>query len=377
MLLINGRILTCEGKNFDNGYIHIEDKKIKAVGDMKDVPRLEDALDVKGSFICPGLIDAHTHAGLCSASSKYEGMDLNETGDPITPHIRALDGINPQSEGFAEALAAGVTTLSVGPGSANPIGGSFCTVKTMGCRIDDMAINPVSAMKMAFGENPKSVYGQGKKQSPVTRQGTAAVIREALFKAREYDKALKEGKSPAFDIKCEALLPVIRGEMKVRAHAHRSDDIFTALRIKKEFGLKMTIEHCTEGHLIADYLKEECEGVTVGPLVGCKTKPELSEKNMCTAASLVNAGICTAIISDYPEIPENLLPFYAALAAKEGIDPDKALDMITINAAKILGEEERIGSIREGKDADLCVFSGHPLSMDSRLITVIVDGEMY
>jgi len=375
MLITNAHILTCAEKDYDNGYIYIEGKKIKSVGDMTDAPDDNCVIDVAGCVVCPGFIDAHTHLGLCHPSSKYEGMDLNENSDPVTPHIRTLDGIYQADECFDEALEAGVTTLMIGPGSANPIGGTFCTVKTVRGRIDDMAIQAESAMKMAFGEKPKSTYGKGKSCSPVTRQGTAAVIREALFKAKEYMQAKDAGEKPSFNIKHEALIPVLRGEMTVKAHAHRSDDIFTALRIAREFGLKMSIEHCTEGHTVADYLKEEKVPVTVGPVVGCRTKPELAKKSMKTAAELAEKGVCVALISDHPEIPSNLLPFYAALVAREGTGRDKALGMITINAAKLIGMQNRLGSIESGKDADLCILSGHPLDMESKMIMVIVDGK--
>lgn len=376
MLITNARILTCSGVNYDNGYIYIIGNKIESVGDMANAPADAHVIDAQGNIVCPGFIDAHTHLGLCQPSSKSEGMDLNENSDPVTPHIRTLDGIYHADECFSEALEAGVTTLMIGPGSANPIGGTFCTVKSVGARIDDMAIQPESAMKMAFGENPKSTYGKGKGRSPVTRQGTAAIIREALFKAREYMQAKDAGEKPSFNIKHEALIPVLRGQMTVKAHAHRSDDIFTALRIAREFGLKMTIEHCTEGHEIADYLKEESPLVTVGPVVGCRTKPELANKSMSTAAQLCEKGICVALISDHPEIPSNLLPFYAALVAREGIGRERALNMITINAARLIGMEDRLGSIEPGKDADLCILSGHPLDVESRMIMVIIDGKI-
>ncbi len=365
----NGRVLTMEGAEYENGFVAFENGKITAVGPMEDCPEGETVLDAEGGFIVPGLIDAHSHIGMWEDSLGMEGADGNEDTDPITPQLRAIDAVNPMDRAFAEALAAGVTSVVTGPGSANPIGGTFAAIKTRGRRVDDMLVKADAAMKFAFGENPKGVYGD-KKQFPSTRMGTAAAIREALIKAQKY--AGQE--EPDFDFKSESLAPCLGGGLLVKAHAHRADDIFTALRIAKEFGLKMTIEHCTEGHLIADILKEENVGVCVGPSLGDRSKPELGALSYETAAALAGAGLTVAIITDHPEIPEKHLPLCAALAVKGGMDASEALKAVTINPARLCGIDSRVGSLAAGKDADVAVFDRFPLDFNASVKAVFVNG---
>lgn len=370
-IIKNGRVLTMEGAEFENGFVAFENGKITAVGPMEACPAGE-GFDAGGGYIVPGFVDAHSHIGMWEDSLGEEGADGNEDTDPITPQLRAVDAVNPMDRAFAEALAAGVTSVVTGPGSANPIGGTFAAMKTRGRRADDMLIKAEAAMKFAFGENPKGVYGE-KKQFPSTRMGTAAAIREALIKAKRYS----EQEDPEFDFKSEALARCLDGGMIVKAHAHRADDIFTALRIAREFGLNMTVEHCTEGHLIADILGAEGVGVCVGPSLGDRSKPELSALSYETAAVLSKAGLCVAIITDHPEIPEKHLPLCAALAVRAGMDRAEALKAITLNAAKLCGIDGRVGSLAAGKDADIAVFDRYPLDFDARALAVFVDGKKY
>ncbi|MBO4896988.1 MAG: amidohydrolase [Clostridia bacterium] len=365
----NCRIITCADKDFENGYILTDNGKISGIGDMKDMPECENALDLKGKTVCPGFVDAHSHIGLFHDSESYDMADANESTDAVTPHLRAIDGINPLDRCFREALLSGVTTVAAGPGSANPIGGTFAVLKTAGKRIDDMVINSSAAMKFAFGENPKKCHGKGG-SAPKTRMATAAVIREALFKAKNYD-------GTSFDMKCEALKPVVDGKMLVKAHAHRADDIFTAIRIAKEFGLCMTIEHCTDGALIADELKKENVAVILGPLMGDRGKPELCNKSYETARALYKAGLSFALMSDHPEVTESDLLMQAQLLVKHGVPGKEALYAITINAAKAIGAEDRVGTLEDGKDADFCVFTGDPLSFDGKINFVVCSGVEY
>ena len=368
-LYINCRIITCADADFQNGYILTDNGKISAIGDMENAPDCDNVLDLKGKTVCPGFVDAHSHIGLFHDSEGYDGADANENSDAVTPHLRAIDGINPLDRCFREALLSGVTTVAAGPGSANPIGGIFAVLKTAGKRIDDMVINPYAAMKFAFGENPKKSHGRNG-NSPKTRMATAAIIREALFMAQQYD-----GKS--FDIKSEALKPVLGGKMIVKAHAHRADDIFTALRIAKEFNLNMTIEHCTDGALIADYLAKEGVTVCLGPLFGDRGKSELCNKSYETAAALCDAGVTFALITDHPEVPQCELLTSARFLAGHGVSAKAALFAITANAAKAIGAYKRVGTLERGKDADFCVFTGDPMSFDSKMKLVVCDGNEY
>lgn len=370
MIIKNGHVITMAGDEFENGFVAFENGKITAVGGMESCPDGE-ALDAAGGYIIPGLVDAHSHLGMWEDSLGAEGADGNEDTDPITPQLRAIDGINPMDRAFGEAAAAGVTTVVTGPGSANPIGGVFAAVKTRGRRIDDMIIKEAAAMKFAFGENPKAVYGE-KKQFPLTRMGTAAIIRESLIKAQKYS----ELEEPDFDFKSESLLPCLKEEdpLIVKAHAHRADDIFTALRIAREFGLKMTIEHCTEGHLIADLLKAEGVGVCVGPSLSDRSKPELSALSYETAGVLDRAGLTVAIITDHPETPQKHLPLCAAMAVKAGMDRMSALRAVTINPARLCGIEDRVGSLEVGKDADIAVFDRFPFDFEANTKAVVING---
>lgn len=380
----NGRIKTMAGAEYPNGQILIENGKIKAVGENVEKPEGAEEIDAGGHLVTPGMIDAHCHIGLLGSALRWEGEDANEEMDPITPHLRGIDSIDPLDECFENARKGGITAVAAGPGSGNVIGGSFAALKTYGKRVDDMVMVQPLAMKIAFGENPKSSYGL-KGKSPYSRMAIAALLREALFKAERYAEALDEyeksessdKKRPPFDMKMEALLPVIRKQIPLKAHVHRADDICTAIRVAKEFGLKLTIDHCTEGHLIADVLAEEGFPVLIGPTLGDKTKPEVRNRTFDTVKILSDAGLKVAIITDAPVIPIERLPLCAGYAIAAGLKEEKAWECITINPAQIMGVDDRVGSIEPGKDADIVIHSGNPLTdIASHALYTIIDGKI-
>ena len=375
----NGHIYTMAGKVMENGSILIKDGKIVEVGEDLKVPENAEVIDAQGRMITPGFIDAHCHLGMFEEGIGFEGSDGNEMTDPITPQLRAIDSINPMDISFREAYEGGVTTAVTGPGSANVIGGTFAALKTYGHRVDDMVIKDPVAMKIAFGENPKRVYN-GQKKSPMTRMATASLLRETLFKAQSYMNKKEnedETKRPDYDMKMEAMLPVLKREIPVKAHAHRADDIFTALRIAKEFNIDITLDHCTEGHLIAEDLAKEGKTAIVGPSFGSRSKFELQNKTFETPKVLIEAGVKVAITTDSPVIPLQYLSLCAGLAHKAGLDEMEALKAITINAAEIVGLEGRIGSIEAGKDADIVIFDGNPIKdIDYKTYMTIIDGKV-
>lgn len=369
------------GEIIEKGSILIKDGKILEVGEDLVAPLDAKTIDAEGKMVLPGFIDAHCHIGMWEEGMGFEGSDGNEMMDPVTPQLRAIDAINPMDEAFEEAYIGGVTTAVTGPGSANVIGGMFAALKTYGKRVDDMIIKEPIAMKVAFGENPKRVY-EAQKKSPITRMATAAILREALFKAKAYMKKKEEGKEdptkmPEYDIKMEALSRVLNKEIPLKAHAHRADDIFTAIRIAKEFDVDITLDHCTEGHLIADYLAEEGKGAIVGPTLSNRSKIELRNLTFDTPRILHEAGVKIAITTDSPVIPLQYLPVCAGLAHKSGLEEIEALKAITINAAEITGIDDRVGSIEPGKDADIVIFDGNPIKdIDCKTYATIIDGEI-
>ena len=379
MLLIkNGHVKTMAGSDFENGSILIgDDGKILAVGQTLTAPEGCTVIDAEGRLVTPGCVDAHCHIGLDNEGMGWEGMDYNEYVEPLTPQMRAIDSINPQDEAFALALQGGVTAACTGPGSANVVGGTFVAIKLAGKRVDSMIIKNPLAMKCAFGENPKRCYGQGLKKSPYTRMGTAALLRELLFKAKDYMTQKDEGKNPAFDMKLEAMLPVMRGEIPLKAHAHRADDILTSIRIAKEFGLKITLDHCTDGAIIADELAQEGFSAFVGPTLGSKSKIELRNKSFTTPAVLHEAGVPISIITDAPVIPLQYLPMCAGLAVNSGLDEETAWRAITINPAVQTGIGDRVGSLEVGKDGDVVIWTANPLTtVGAQAYTTIVDGKI-
>lgn len=381
MLLINAALYTMEGEPIAHGFLQTKGGVIAALGDMKDVPPAEgDVIDLKGLSVYPGFVDAHTHLGMFEDGLDFEGDDGNEETDPITPQLRSLDAINPLDRCFSEALAAGVTTVITGPGSANPIAGQLTAMKTYGRRVDAMILQAPVAMKFALGENPKSVY-HGKNQMPNTRMATAALIREQLAKAKCYlsekRRAEQDGEydEPEFDAKCEALLPLLEKKIPAHFHAHRADDIFTAIRIAKEFDLDYVIVHGTEGHLIAEELRVEEAKVLSGPILCDRSKPELRELTPAAPGILNKAGVQTAIITDHPVIPLQYLPVCAALAVREGMEEKEAMRAITLYPARICGIDDRVGSLRVGKDADFCVFEENPLQISAKPRMVFCGGK--
>jgi len=365
----------------EDAVLLLEEGKIKEVGSREEIEVSSDweTLDFSGARILPGLIDAHTHLGVHEDGEGWEGQDTNELTDPTTPQVRGLDGANPFDLGFQDAVAAGVTTVNLGPGSGNVIGGQFVAVKTVGGPVlDDRVIRQPTGMKMATGENPKRVYGE-RDSMPSTRLGTAATLRKALFEVQDYveRRAAAEEKDEAFkkDFSKEALIPVLRGELKAKIHAHRADDIATAIRIAEEFGLDYSIDHCTEGHKIADFLAEEGADAVVGPGLVARVKREVIERTFETPGALSEAGVRVAITTDSPVVPIQYLPLMAAFAVREGMKEEDALRAITINSAEIVGIEDRVGSLEEGKDADFLVMEGSPFEVKSYPTHVFVDGE--
>lgn len=335
-------------------------------------------IDAAGLDVYPGLVDAHSHLGLDGYAVGFASQDYNEMNDIVTPQLRAIDGFYPQDETVKLAREGGVTCVGTGPGSSNVLGGTFMAVKTYGHRVDDMVVKSPVAMKCAFGENPKMCY---KDKGNYSRMTTAFRLRDMLKRAEEYDIKLQgaaedDSKLPPYDAKLEAMLPVIRGELPLKAHAHRADDIFTAIRIAKEFGVKLTIEHCTDGALIADDLAAEGFPVAVGPSFGHATKYELRNKSFTTPGILAKAGCKVSIITDAPVIPQQYLALCAGLAVKSGMDEFAALQAITINPAKHLTVEKRVGSIEIGKDADFAISSGNIMNSESILKYTVIDGNI-
>jgi len=379
ILIKNGLTYTMEGAPARMDIL-LEGGKIKKMGENLVAPEGCQIIDAEDKLVFPGFIDAHCHLGMWEDAIGFEGADGNETSDPITPELRAIDGINPMDRTFEESRNGGVTSCASGPGSANVIGGQFAAIKTSGYCIDDMIIKAPIAMKCAFGENPKRVYSE-KKKSPSTRMAIAAELRNALARAKEYGEKLETSKDdpskkPAFDMKMEAMLPVVRGEMPLKAHAHRADDILTSIRIAKEFGVKLTLEHCSEGHLIAEHIAGEGLSAVVGPSFGERSKFELKNLTFETPGVLAKAGVKVAIMTDHPVVPLHYLPMCAALSVKAGMEEEEALKAITINAAEILELQDRIGSIKEGKDADVVIWDKHPFELDSNVLTTIIDGKV-
>ena len=378
MLLIkNAYIKTMAGEDIENGAVLIgDDGKIISVGKNTEADGVE-TVDAEGRLVTPGLVEAHCHTGLRTSSMRWEGSEINESSDPITPQMRAIDGINPMDETLYEAIKGGVTTACTGPGSANVVGGSFAAIKLFGKRVDNMIVKAPLAMKCAFGENPKNSYGQNGKKTPITRMATASLLRELLFKARNYLEAKEAGKEPSFDMKLEAMLPVMKKEIPLKAHAHRADDILTAIRIAKEFGLKLTLDHCTEGALIADELAKEGFPALVGPSFGSKSKPELRFKSFDTPALLDKAGVKVSIITDAPVIPLEALSMCAGLAVNAGLDEEAAWHSITINPATAMGISDRVGSLEVGKDGDLVIWDRNPLySIGNSAYMTVIEGKI-
>ena len=381
MIIYNGTVHPMDGPVIPRGYVAVEGGKITAVGPMEQLPALgAEDIDAEGGHILPGYVDAHCHLGMFGNALGFEADDGNESTDPCTPQLRAVDAVNPLDRCFQEAREGGVTTVLTGPGSANPIAGQFLAMKTNGRWVEQAVLKAPAAMKFALGENPKSVYNE-RKETPVTRMATAAIIRENLAKTVEYrDKQAKadedpDADMPDYDARLEALSPVAAGDLSAHFHAHRADDIATALRLSREFGLDLVVVHGTEGHLIADLLAAEGVPVITGPCLTDRCKPELANQTLENPAILARAGVKVAICTDHPETPIQYLPLCAAMAVRAGMDAEEALAAITRNAAEIGGVSKRVGTLTPGKDADVVVTSGHPLDWLSRVSAVLIGGE--
>ena len=379
MIIYNAEIFSMTEDMHFYGYVEVQDGKITAVEQGKPETVGEDDIDAGGGLLLPGLIDAHTHLGIIEDGLSFEGDDCNEVSDPFTPQLRALDGINPYDRCFAEARASGITSVVVSPGSANACGGEMLLMKTMGRCTDEMMIQPCG-MKFALGENPKTVYND-RDEAPVTRMMTASLIREGLQKAKLYAERLQrfeehpdEEETPEFDAKCEALLPLLEGDVKAHFHCHRADDICTAVRISKEFGLDCVIVHGTGGHIAAELFGEWGLNIIVGPLLCDRCKPEVRDQIISNAAILHEKGCHIAICTDHPEVPAQYLRMSAALAVKGGLSREAALRAITSEAADIIGASERIGRIAVGLDADLVLFKDDPLDLMQDPVWVMIDG---
>ena len=377
MLIINGKILTMEGPAIACGYVRTKGRLIDEVGTMQELSQMqnEKILDVHGAWVMPGLIDSHAHIGITEEKWGTIGDDSNEATNPSTATLRAIDGINPMDPAFHDAIEAGITSVMAGPGSANVIGGQFVFMKTQGRCIDNMIVKHPAALKVAFGENPKTTYGdQGR--YPSTRMGIAAMLRNTLHQAIQYKKDKESGKLLSIDFEMEPWISVLNKEIPVKAHAHRTDDILTAIRIAKEFGVEITIDHGTEGHLIADEIKESGFPVIVGTDLTSRSKLEVQNMNFKTCGVLQSAGVLCSITTDHPVALIQYLPLCAGLAVKHGLPLEEGLKAVTINAAKICRVDECVGSLKKGKDADIAIFSGNPMEIFTKTLYTIIDGEI-
>lgn len=393
MIIINGNIHTMAGEAIEQGYVKIEGRHIKEVGSMRELgdvhsqmqkesqgkksgnAKAADILDVNGAWVMPGIIEAHCHVGITEEKNGISGDDGNEITNPIMPALRGLDAINPMDPEFHAAIKAGITSVMAGPGSANVVGGQFVFMKTRGRCMDDMIVKAPAAMKVAFGENPKRNYGDMGKM-PASRMAIASLLREELFRAKQYKEQKDNGNLGEEDFNMEPWLPVLNREIPLKAHVHRTDDILTAIRIAKEFGLDMTLDHCTEGHLIAEKIAESGFPAIVGPDLTARSKIEVQNMDFKTSGILSKAGVTVAITTDHPVSILQYLPVCAGLAVKKGLPMEEGLKAITINAAKICRVDQRVGSLEPGKDADIAVFTGNPMETFTKTLYTIIDGSV-
>lgn len=383
MLIINGKIFTMEeddGSNcyLENGYIRTDGKYIEDLGDMSQLrlhAKKEEVLDVQGAWIIPGIIESHCHIGISEEKIGMIGDDCNEGTKPVTPYLRAIDAINPMDAAFHDAIKAGITSVMVGPGSANVVGGQFLFMKTHGRCIDDMVVKNPAAMKVAFGENPKTCYGD-KDEYPATRMGVAALLRKTLYEALQYKKDKENGILEKEDFEMEPWIPVLNKEIPLKAHAHRADDIQTAIRIAKEFDLRMTIDHGTECHLVAEQVKSSGFPVIVGPDLTSRSKLEVQNMNFKTNRVLQEHGVLFSIMTDHPVSMIQYLPLCAGLAVKQGLPMKEGLKAITINAARICDVADVVGSLRKGKHADIAIFAGNPMEVFTKTLYTIIEGNV-
>lgn len=380
VVIINGKIFTMEERTgvIEKGYVRINGKQIEGIGDMPSFlwKSTDDrVIDVDGAWVLPGIIEAHSHIGITEEKIGTMGDDCNEGTSPVTPVLRALDAVNPMDAAFHDAIQAGITSVMVGPGSANVVGGQFLFMKTHGRCIDEMAVKHPAAMKVAFGENPKNLYG-GKDQMPATRMGIAAILRKTLFEAQQYKKDKESGNLKKEDFEMEPWIPVLNKEIPLKAHAHRADDILTAIRIAKEFDVDITIDHGTEGHLITEEIAASGFPVILGPELSSRSKPEVQYMNFKTPGIMKEAGILFSITTDHPVSMIQYLPLCVGLAVKQGLPLEEGLKALTINAARICRVDNRVGSLKPGKDADIAIFTGNPMEIFTETLYTIIDGEI-
>lgn len=378
ILIKNAKIFTMAGKNYESGCILIENNIIKKVSESISENENTDTsvINAAGNWVLPGLIDSHCHIGISEEKTGYEGDDCNETTKPVTPYLKAIDAINPMDAAFHSAIKAGITSVMVGPGSSNVVGGQFTFIKTNGRKVDDMVVLDPAAMKVAFGENPKNNYGN-QDSMPSTRMSIGYMLRKELFDAKQYfDRKQAGDEDFKEDMKLECWLPVLKKQIPLKAHVHRADDILTAIRIAKLYDLDMTLDHCSEGHFILDEIKESGFPAIVGPDLASRNKTELQYMDIKTAGLLHNAGIKIAIMTDHPVSLIQYLPICAGLAAKEGLGIEEGLKAITINAAEICNVSSRVGSIEAGKDADIAIFSGNPMETFTNCLYTIINGRV-
>ena len=378
MVIKNGKIFTMEEKQIECGYVRTKGKRIEEVGSMSSFKYKEDGervLDVNGAWVLPGLIEPHAHIGITEEKWGIIGDDSNEETTPVTASLRAIDAVNPMDPAFHDAIEAGITSVMVGPGSANVVGGQFVFMKTQGRCVDHMIVKNPATMKVAFGENPKTAYGD-KNQYPSTRMGTAALLRKTLYQAVRYKKDKENGNLTQEDFEMEPWIPVLKKEIPLKAHAHRADDILTAIRIAREFDVDITIDHGTESHLIVDEIKASGFPVIAGTEFTSRSKLEVQNMNFKTNRILNEAGILFSITTDHPVALIQTLPLCAGLAVKYGLPVEEGLKAITINAARICRVDDRVGSLKKGKDADIVVFSGNPMEVFTQTLCTIIDGEI-
>jgi len=381
ILIKNGRILTMAGETYDPGSLLIKDGKIYKIDKeiQAEQNEISETIDATDCWVMPGLIESHCHIGITEEKKGLEGDDCNEMKDPMTPYIRGLDAINPMDSAFHNAISSGITSMMIGPGSSNVVGGQFAFIKADGRCIDDMVVLAPAAMKAGFGENPKSNYTE-LGMIPTTRMTIAAMLREELFNAKEYqkskEKAEKDGDAFELEFKKECWLPVLRKEIPVKAHVHRADDILTAIRIAKEFDLDLTLDHCTEGHLIAEEIKASGFPAIIGPTLASRNKIEVQNMDFKTAGILHKHGIKISVCTDHPVSRIQYLPICAGYAAKEGLGIEEGLKAITINPAEICRVSHRVGSLEVGKDADIAIFDGNPMEVFTKALFTIINGEV-
>ena len=378
MLIVNGKIYSMETLPIEKGYVRTNGKYIEEIGPMETLlpkPYKEEILDVAGAWVMPGIIESHCHIGISEEKIGIIGDDCNEGTNPVTASLRAIDAVNPMDAAFHDAIKAGITSVMVGPGSANVVGGQFLFMKTHGRCIDQMVVKHPAAMKVAFGENPKTCYGD-KNEYPATRMGIAALLRKTLFEAMQYKKEKENGKLEKENFELEPWIPVLKKEIPLKAHAHRADDILTAIRIAKEFDVEMTLDHGTESHLVAQLIKASGFPVIVGPDLTSRSKLEVKNMNFKTNRILHENDILFAITTDHPVTMIQYLPLCAGLAVKGGLPMDEGLKAITIHAAKICRVDERVGSLKAGKDADIAIFSGNPMEVFTETLYTMIEGKI-